>query len=69
MKGWRSKGPAFDRLFLLGMIQHHEGALKMVEDLFATPGAGQDSIIFDFATHVDSDQRMDISRMRGMLKK
>lgn len=64
-----AKGPAFDRLFLQGMIQHHEGALKMVEDLFATPGAGQDSIIFDFATHVDADQRMDISRMNAMLKK
>lgn len=62
-----AKGPAFDRLFLNGMIQHHVGALTMVDELFATPGAGQDSIIFDFATHVDADQRMDISRMRQML--
>jgi len=62
-----AKGAAFDKLFLEGMIQHHEGALTMVEELFATPGAGQDSIIFDFATHVDSDQRMDIARMRAML--
>lgn len=65
----KAKGPAFDRLFLNGMIQHHVGALTMVEELFATPGAGQESIIFDFATHVDSDQRMDISRMRKMLTK
>lgn len=64
-----AKGPAFDQLFLKGMIQHHEGALTMVDELFATPGAGQESIIFDFATHVDSDQRMDISRMRVMLTK
>lgn len=64
-----AKGPAFDQLFLKGMIQHHIGALTMVEELFATPGAGQESIIFDFATHVDSDQRMDISRMRVMLTK
>lgn len=64
-----AKGPAFDKLFLEGMIQHHEGALTMVDALFATPGAGQESIIFDFATHVDADQRMDISRMRGMLTK
>jgi uncharacterized protein (DUF305 family) len=64
-----AKGPAFDTLFLNGMIQHHEGALAMVDELFATPGAGQESIIFDFATHVDADQRMDISRMRQMLAK
>lgn len=64
-----AKAAAFDKLFLEGMIQHHEGALTMVDELFATPGAGQESIIFDFATHVDADQRMDISRMRGMLTK
>ena len=64
-----AKGPAFDTLFLKGMIQHHEGALTMVAELFATPGAAQDTVIFDFATHVDSDQRMDISRMRTMLTK
>ncbi len=64
-----AKGPAFDKLFLNGMIQHHLGALTMVDELFATPGAGQESIIFDFASHVDADQRMDISRMRAMLTK
>ena len=64
-----AKGPAFDKLFLSGMIQHHIGALTMVDELFATPGAGQESIIFDFASHVDADQRMDISRMRAMLTK
>ena len=64
-----ASGPAFDALFLAGMIQHHGGALKMVEDLFAAPGAAQDSVIFDFASHVDSDQRMEISRMRRMLNK
>lgn len=65
----KAKGPAFDKLFLEGMIQHHLGALTMVDELFASPGSGQESIIFDFATHVDSDQRMDISRMRAMLTK
>jgi len=60
-------GPVFDKLFLEGMIQHHEGALLMVEDLFKTPGAGQEAHIFDFASHVDADQRMEIHRMRGML--
>ncbi len=64
-----ASGPAFDTLFLAGMIQHHEGALKMVDDLFNSPGTAHDSVVFDFATHVDSDQRMDISRMRRMLSK
>lgn len=61
-------GREFDRLFLEGMIKHHEGALVMVKDLFATPGAGQDSDIFAFASDVDADQRMEIDRMRAMLK-
>jgi uncharacterized protein (DUF305 family) len=60
-------GPAFDRLFLEGMIKHHEGALTMVKTLFATPGAGQEADIFAFASDVDADQRMEIDRMRAML--
>ena len=63
-----AKGTAFDRLFLEGMIKHHGGALTMVKDLFATPGATQDSDIFAFASDVDADQRMEIARMRGMLE-
>jgi uncharacterized protein (DUF305 family) len=63
-----ASGPAFDRLFLEGMIKHHGGALTMVHDLFATPGAGQDSEIFAFASDVDADQRMEIDRMSAMLK-
>jgi uncharacterized protein (DUF305 family) len=61
-------GREFDRLFLEGMIKHHEGALVMVKDLFATPGAGQESDVFAFASDVDADQRMEIERMRSMLK-
>jgi uncharacterized protein (DUF305 family) len=49
------------------MIQHHEGAIKMVADLFATPGAGQASEMFRFASDVDADQRGEIQRMRAML--
>src|SRR6185436_858041 len=60
-------GEAFDRLFLEFMIKHHEGALTMVKDLFATPGAGQESEIFAFASDVDADQRMEIERMGAML--
>lgn len=60
-------GTAFDRLFLSGMMQHHEGALTMVQELFAAPGAAQDSEMFAFASDVDADQRMEISRMRALL--
>ena len=65
----RASGPAFDHLFLTGMIQHHLGALVMVQDLFDTPGAGQDPVLFDFATDVDNTQRAEINIMRGMLLK
>lgn len=63
-----STGAEFDRLFLEFMIKHHEGALIMVKELFSTPGAGQESEIFAFASDVDADQRMEIDRMRVMLK-
>jgi uncharacterized protein (DUF305 family) len=62
----KARGPEFDRLFLAGMIQHHEGALAMVADLVKTPGAGEEPVMFDFISHVDSDQRMEIDRMRRM---
>jgi uncharacterized protein (DUF305 family) len=62
-----ARGPAFDRLFLQGMIKHHEGALSMVRTLFATAGAAQDPDIFTFASDVDADQRMEIDRMRALL--
>ncbi len=65
----KAKGAEFDRLFLLGMIQHHEGALVMVDDLFNTPGAGEDSELFNFASDVDSGQRSEINSMRNLLNK
>jgi len=64
----KARGPEFDRLFLTGMIQHHNGALVMVEELFDTPGAGQDAMLYDFATDIDNTQRAEIDIMRGMLK-
>jgi len=64
----QAKGTDFDRLFLEGMIKHHGGALTMVQELFATPGAGQEAEIFAFASDVDADQRMEIDRMAAMLK-
>jgi uncharacterized protein (DUF305 family) len=63
-----AKGAEFDRLFLQGMIKHHAGAITMVEELFNTPGAGQDGEIFAFASDVDADQRMEIDRMGMMLR-
>ena len=64
-----AKGTEFDRLFLEGMIKHHGGALTMVQELFSTPGAGQESEIFAFASDVDADQRMEIDRMGAMLNR
>jgi uncharacterized protein (DUF305 family) len=63
----KAKGEEFDRLFLTGMIQHHNGALIMVKDLFDTAGAGQDAELFNFATDVDSGQRAEIRIMKTML--
>jgi uncharacterized protein (DUF305 family) len=63
----KAKGAEFDRLFLQGMIQHHKGALTMVEELFNTAGSGQDSELFNFATDVDSGQRAEIRIMETML--
>jgi uncharacterized protein (DUF305 family) len=65
----KAKGPEFDRLFLVGMIQHHNGALTMVKDLFDTAGAGQDAELFNFATDADNTQRVEIRIMETMLKK
>lgn len=63
----RANGAAFDRLFLEGMIKHHDGALVMVKTLFDNPGAGQDSEIFAFASDVEIDQRIEIARMAAIL--
>ncbi len=65
----KAKGAEFDRLFLTGMIQHHNGALTMVKDLFDTAGAGQDAELFNFATDADNSQRAEIRIMQGMLEK
>lgn len=62
-----AKGAVFDKLFLRGMIQHHNGALIMVKELFETTGAGQDAELFNFATDIDSGQRAEIRIMQNML--
>jgi uncharacterized protein (DUF305 family) len=65
----KAKGAEFDHLFLMGMIQHHNGALTMVKDLFDTAGAGQDADLFNFATDADNTQRAEIKIMQTMLEK
>ncbi len=65
----KAKGAEFDRLFLEGMIQHHGGALTMVKDLFDTAGAGQDAVLFNFTTDIDSGQRAEIRIMQAMVER
>ena len=62
-----ARGAEFDRLVLTYMIGHHSGAVTMVEDLFATDGAGQDEDAFKLASDVQVDQRTEIARMQLML--
>jgi uncharacterized protein (DUF305 family) len=62
-----AKGVEFDRAFLTYMIQHHEGALQMVKDLFATPRAGQEVDVNVFANDVVTVQTAEIGAMRQML--
>jgi uncharacterized protein (DUF305 family) len=62
-----ARGPEFDQLFLMFMIQHHRGAVAMVKDLFSSYGAGQDDLVFKLASDVNVDQTTEISRMQKML--
>jgi uncharacterized protein (DUF305 family) len=64
----KARGPEWDRLFLEGMIRHHEGAIKMVDDLFASYGALQDDDVYKFASDVYADQTTEIERMGKMLE-
>ena len=65
----KAKGAEFDRLFLTWMIQHHNGALTMVKDLFDAAGAGQDADLFNFANDADNTQRAEIRIMQNKLEK
>lgn len=64
----RTRGVEFDRLFLTGMIKHHQGAIQMVNDLFAQPGAAQEETVFRFASDVVADQSAEIHRMEVILE-
>src|SRR5712691_9992803 len=63
----RARGPEFDRLFLVGMIKHHQGAIDMVDMLFKSYDAAQDETIYKFASDVYADQSTEIDRMHDML--
>lgn len=62
-----ASGIAFEKLFLQFMIKHHEGAIRMVQQLFAAPASGQEPELFIFASDVDADQNAEITRMRALL--
>jgi uncharacterized protein (DUF305 family) len=63
----RARGAEFDRLFLTGMIKHHQGAIDMVDKLFKSYGAAQDETVYKFASDVYADQSIEIDRMHEML--
>jgi uncharacterized protein (DUF305 family) len=65
----KAKGQEFDRLWLTAMIQHHQGALTMIKDLLAVPGAARNDNIFKFVSDMNADQGIEIERMTGMLSK
>jgi len=62
-----ARGPEFDKLFLKGMIQHHQGAVSMVEDLLSHDGAAQDELVFKLTNDIHVDQITEIARMQRML--
>jgi uncharacterized protein (DUF305 family) len=64
----KARGAEFDRLFLAGMIKHHQGAIDMVNELFKRYGAAQDDTLFKFASDVFADQEIEIAVMREMLE-
>jgi uncharacterized protein (DUF305 family) len=64
----KARGKDFDRLFLVGMIKHHQGAIGMVQELFASHGAAQDDFVYLFAADVQADQEAEIERMQQLLE-
>jgi uncharacterized protein (DUF305 family) len=62
-----ARGVEFDKLFLRDMIQHHQGAVSMVEDLLSHDGAAQDELVFKLTNDIHVDQTTEIARMQRML--
>ena len=63
-----SEGARFDRLFLEGMIGHHQGAVVMVDNLLKADGAAQEEAAFKLASNINADQQTEIARMKRLLK-
>jgi uncharacterized protein (DUF305 family) len=61
------EGTDFDRLFLALMITHHEGAVRMVEELLELPGSAYDAVLFEFTSDITNDQTTEIERMNALL--
>jgi uncharacterized protein (DUF305 family) len=64
----RARGVEFDKLFLTGMIRHHQGAIQMVQDLWASPGGANEPTVFRFSNDVYADQSAEVLRMQAMLR-
>ena len=64
----KARGSEFDRLFLTGMIRHHQGAIDMVNELFSHGDAGHDGTVFRFASDVIADQSAEVHKMLLMLE-
>lgn len=62
-----ARGAEFDRLFLTFMIQHHQGAIAMVNNMFGTAGSGEQSDLHSFANDVNADQSAEIDLMRILM--
>jgi uncharacterized protein (DUF305 family) len=62
----KARGAEWDRLFLAGMTRHHQGALEMVEELFASHGALQDEDVYKFVSDLYADQSAEIERMQKL---
>ena len=65
----KARGAEWDRLFLQAMIKHHQGAIKMVDELFASYGALQDEDVYKLASDIHADQTIEIERMQKLLAK
>ena len=63
-----AQGRAFDRLFLEYMIEHHRGAVTMVDRLVSQGGAAQDEAAFQLASDINAAQQTEIARMKRMLE-
>lgn len=62
-----ARATEFDRLFLELMIRHHDGALKMVDELLEQPGSAFDPVLYEFTTSITNDQTAEIERMNALL--